>query len=411
MKVIQKFMGTLLAVCMAAQLLAVPAFATEEKPVYLALGDSISTGYRLPGYDKETVETNTTIRNFVNLIAERLGYELVNEAQDGLTTEGLATQLESGALDQDISRARLITITCGGNDMMQVLYGLTAGYYNENYGGDLTADDISTFFSQGNIPGKAVSTSDLFMSAYDVICGVEELDDEDEWTGAYLTCPAVQSPEFLAAINALSEGPAGTPGTLDRIMGYIREINPSAVVVLTTQYNPYTSLPDGLSGALKRQARDLYKAVDNCLAQLNPVILNNAEALGYIQVDIATTFKNSDDNLCNAYFTSADKYDLDIHPNALGHQKIAETITALALTPSVDTDLAAGSVTLSLTGSEAQAVAAFYDADGRMVGVASQKLTSTQSSHTLTATLKGAAVSAKVMLLHPKNLSLGFDVL
>ena len=47
MKMIQKLIRSVLALSMAVQLLAVPALAVEKSPVYLALGDSISTGYGL----------------------------------------------------------------------------------------------------------------------------------------------------------------------------------------------------------------------------------------------------------------------------------------------------------------------------------------------------------------------------
>ena len=72
----------------------------------------------------------------------------------------------------------------------------------------------------------------------------------------------------------------------------------------------------------------------------------------------------------------------------------------LAATPSItQANLSKGTVTISGTGVYTSAFAAFYNADGRMVGVAVQDLDPAQTQTTLSTKLNGTAVSAKVFLL------------
>ena len=59
MKLIHKLLRGVLAAAMLLQLSALPAFAAntlDEKPVYLALGDSITSGHGLSDDEKDFTE-------------------------------------------------------------------------------------------------------------------------------------------------------------------------------------------------------------------------------------------------------------------------------------------------------------------------------------------------------------------
>ncbi len=92
---------------------ALPTTVAAERPpaAYLAYGDSISSGYGL---------TNAASEGFTALVAVQNGYTLQNEAVAGYTSDDVYAQISGGAHDHAISQAAVITLTCGGNDLMGI---------------------------------------------------------------------------------------------------------------------------------------------------------------------------------------------------------------------------------------------------------------------------------------------------
>lgn len=112
-----------LLICVALCLTLLPATALAAGGTYLALGDSITTGYALG---------NTTVASpFAGQVQAMGGYaSLSNRAAEGETTQTLKDKLPG--LRSDIAGASLITITIGGNDLMDALYGYLVESYNTN---------------------------------------------------------------------------------------------------------------------------------------------------------------------------------------------------------------------------------------------------------------------------------------
>ena len=76
----KRILSTLLALCLALSLLPASALAAGgEQKSYVALGDSITTGYGLT--ENET--------GFAKQVADSNGYTLTNLAQDGATSTDL----------------------------------------------------------------------------------------------------------------------------------------------------------------------------------------------------------------------------------------------------------------------------------------------------------------------------------
>lgn len=245
---------------------SISAFA--EGGGYLALGDSISAGYNLTGghFDEEC---------FVSIFASRTGLSKTNAAVDGFTAPDVIELLRSGKYDGSIAAAEAVTLTIGGNDMMNVLYAKMG----ESRG--MSAEEMRYAFMNGNISGLS--------SAAGILAGVRETE------------------EFRQAMDRyISE--------LNQITGYIRNINQNAVIIVATQYNPYASF----TGMMKSKVS---KPVDGCIRELNSRIIENAQAGGYRVADVYTAFEKSNENLCNA---SQSPIVLDFHPNANGHAVIAE---------------------------------------------------------------------------------------
>ena len=139
----KRMLAVLLSIVMVLGMLPVTASAGEgENPVYLALGDSITTGYA-PGGKVDVP--------FADRVAEAQGYELTNLAEDGETSASLLTKLTSGAID--VTNTDLITITIGGNDLMGALYAYLAEEYVKANPDkqDFDADDVRDMLVAGDL--------------------------------------------------------------------------------------------------------------------------------------------------------------------------------------------------------------------------------------------------------------------
>ena len=286
----------------AAWMLAVglPARAVSS---YLALGDSITTGYQPGG-------THLADDAFAGLVASRLGLALDNRAVDGNTAAGIAAQLQGGTLDSAVAAASLITMTVGGNDTVAAFYAEVASKYNASYSPVLAASDV---------PGILSDSSDsrylaVMLSAYSVLT-----------SGTF-----TQSASFTNALASFTLN-------FTNIVAYLRRVNPSAPLVVETQYNPYQWLgSDSTSLAISN-------TFDAGVQELNAVISapSNGAGSAYRVADVYTAFAASSANLCCATGTS----NLDFHPNVAGHAVIAETmLEALDLVPSLTVNGAAVSV-------------------------------------------------------------------
>lgn len=268
-----------LALCLVLCLGVLPlgTLAADGAVSYLALGDSISTGFGL----------SDRSRGFAGLLAEEWNATLTNEAVDGHTSTNLLAKLKTGSLDRAIAAADVITITIGGNDITHAIYQVMADIYNSQVGGDKTVQEIIQDIGEGDV---AVLLP--IMMAMNNITG----------TAA-----------FQAALDTYEVNMFGTDGALD----YIRDRNSDAEIILLLQYDPYQSY------ASSSMLSTLYTSIDPAMVALNEVISQNARSGGYMVSDVYTAFRTDTRNLCNA---DPATMNLDVHPNAEGHAVIAETV-------------------------------------------------------------------------------------
>ena len=390
---IQKLIRSALALSMAVQLLAVPALAAEDAPVYLALGDSISTGYGLSAENQR----------FSSLVAANRGYKENNKAENGLTITDLADKMESGTYDAELAKADVITLTCGGNDMIKVMYHRVTELYNKGKAPEdqITAEDVPDIISGTS---EKVSQLTMINTAIDAIVG-----DEDKNIS-----PLATSEEFKSALEALDTA-------LEQMMNHIRSINPEAAVIIPTQYNPYMSFYE------KAIVKNAYVGIEACIPYLNTIITENAPLYGYVVTDVYGAFRavfdaDTDakkenykkDPLCNAYFRVPSDNDFDFHPNVKGHALIAETIlnTLNTLNRNLDetefslvsSNLNKGTVTVTGTGVYSSIAVAFYNSEEKMVGFDVKSLNGSETQTTLSAKLSGTAVKGKVFLFQRGSL-------
>lgn len=280
----RKFLAILLSLAMLFTLLP-PGATLAASPSYVALGDSITTGYGLA--EGETAFPTTVMNN--------VGATLTNLAADGETSASLLDKLtnESNEKYTDVTSAvqsaDMITLTIGGNDLMDALYAYLAEKYNEgkDESAQMTAEDIKALLanpSQNNI-----------ITLYFLI--------------NYL-------PDFqpTSAVTSFS-------GNLGNIISQIKAKNDDVLIVVATQYDPYERLD---ASGNSDQIGKIKAAFSSGVAALNRAIRtasNNEE--NFKVADVYTAFQNVEMNPCNA---SVSPLNLDFHPNAAGHGVIADVV-------------------------------------------------------------------------------------
>jgi len=292
----KRILSLLLTLCMALSLLPVSA-AAEEEELYLALGDSISAGYGISDADKR----------FTNIVAAERGYTLVNHAVNGNTVAGINDQFDTGELDEDIAAADFITVTVGGNDMLDPVFVRVAEQYNLINSPDVEPDGIIDFMTS---PSTGMTAKIMMFAAVNTVL-----------EGDKNNPPYAETEEFAKSLEALQD-------EIYEMIVYIRRLNTTANIVLTTQYHPYRTF-GALSSALNYR-------VDDCAMAFRKAVYESAEECGFLVADVYTAFKGRETELCNAKYVSYNNMDLDFHPNAAGHAVIAQTVLAVEL-PEVPT--------------------------------------------------------------------------
>ena len=218
----------------AAALTGLCVFATEPVlPSYVALGDSIASGYGL--YDVQT-------ECYTNLIAAEIGVNAANYANyavNGMTSGGLLNALDNISEGSEahvrLKNASLITVSIGSNDLLSKL------------------------------------------------------------SGALRTLPNGTDPASLASLEAtltseqkLAEFDAGVKSyetNLPLIYARLREFNKSTQIIMTEFYNPYQGMILG--------AFDFGALSDEYIARMNGILHDNREKTGYTIAAIYETVSAS----------------------------------------------------------------------------------------------------------------------
>ena len=240
---------------------------TKVPPKMMFLGDSIAAGYGLEGYKKDD---NYNCRSYSNILKEKYTAELgsecvhtmVNDAVSGYTSSDLIAQIQSGSLDSELKDADAVVISIGGNDLLGLLFDLASS---------LGINDFSSF----NI--KDID----FASAASALLGMGN--DADK---------ALE--QFSVNIDTISaELKKRTNGT----------------IFVQTLYDP-VEYYDNFAVITDFAAQKI--------AKLNSII-SEKSANGYKVIDVASDFKGRAGELTNIK-------KMDIHPNAAGHEVIAEDV-------------------------------------------------------------------------------------
>jgi lysophospholipase L1-like esterase len=98
---------------------------------YVALGSSMAAGPGIrPSADGAPFRAGRSARNYPHLVAEKLGFDLVDVTYSGATTANVLTESQHGAppqVDALDGSEDLVTVTIGGNDAGYVPLLMAAG--------------------------------------------------------------------------------------------------------------------------------------------------------------------------------------------------------------------------------------------------------------------------------------------
>ncbi len=105
----KKIISIILALVLCLSALTVTSSATDDKPFYLVLGDSIAYGSGLG---------NPTDACYGKIVADTNSYEYVNHSVPGHTTSNLIARLGQPEVVESVKKADIISISIGGNDFL-----------------------------------------------------------------------------------------------------------------------------------------------------------------------------------------------------------------------------------------------------------------------------------------------------
>lgn len=253
----------------------------------LVLGDSISTGYGLEGYNAKDDSKNYSTKSYANLLRDKYnlleGYK--NYAEDGFTSDDLIDNLKREKYDDSIKNSDYIIISIGGNDIIQYIYKCV--------GGALGLDDD---YDLSDIFKIDLTKPEVFKNILNFITTKE--------------CKKIEEETISEFKDNISE-----------TVKYIHSVNKDTRIIFQTVFNPVYNI---------KQIALFNSMVEDVIIQLNNTIKDNSSYTDendviinrYYYVDIYEAFNYDPSKYTNILQN-------DIHPNQEGHKVIAQKIDSL----------------------------------------------------------------------------------
>ena len=258
--------------------------AVVTTPEYVALGDSIATGYGLDGYNPHA--GIPPAGSYAQRVGSTLGLTTGSLAIDGLTSALLLEELSDPQAKAYLANAKVLTLSIGGDDILLPFLELVANKLNcdpSQIPGVLALTELS--MPQNLIPLNA-----------------------DDGSG-------------LKNNPTLNEAASRFAKNFQDIISVIKTAAPNAKIYVTNVYNPYEELSIG-SGP---DTLNFGEIANGYIQTLNSAFSSSSP--DYTLIDTYSAFSdslNSGTSLVNA---SLGESNFDPHPNAKGHEKIADMIT------------------------------------------------------------------------------------
>jgi len=299
---------------------------------YIAIGDSVSSGYGLPGYIGEPEGRHT------NLLFEKLeqaGYvdEYYNFATSGFTTTDLLNQLNNKSRSEKrlFRDARVVTINIGGNNILTPFLAYledlqsVAGFENLEVGVERTLsgawgiiyevaltivdEDATSPDAEGLRAGlEAILTGigTMIIGLGEIVIGSPEA--INIWRGAL---PPELEAMFAEGVQTFNE-------ELEEIISWLESNAPNATIIINTVHNPIPQEIMMISVPISNWSYAL-------ITYMNQTTLEKSQQRGFLVTDVNAYLSQ------RLYLTSFNinplvgPLSLDlVHPNEEGHRLIAE---------------------------------------------------------------------------------------
>lgn len=266
-----------------------PANAVKSTPTYVALGDSITTGYGLENFNNNDVSNKASAKSFVNKLGKRLGANTINLGVEGLDSTGLLSTVanpateEQKAVAENIKKADVITVSIGGNNLLLPLVTAIDGKLGEG----------KTIYTAGE---QDVSSAMINMFFDDT--ALTKLKDN-----------------LLAATVAFTgDEKAGKTGDFADIISTIKKLNPKAQIIVQTIYDPYKI-------SFTNMFSDVIKAMNA------KIIKDSANGKNYKVADVYSAFTKAKQGSILVNADSGKSY--DPHPTTKGQEVIYTVVAAV----------------------------------------------------------------------------------
>jgi lysophospholipase L1-like esterase len=246
----------------------------EDRLNYVALGDSITYGYKLPEGEK----------NFPTLLAENLDADYRNYAVVGQTSEELLTRLKNG--EYNLENADVITIGIGSNDLLKPFQAVLA--------------------QQLEIDSGKNAVEQLFLKYYkNPVSLAKEIVPIKE--------QLIDNPVFNTAVKKF------TSETFPEIIKEIKKQNPFAEIIVINIYNPYYNVKIPF-------IFNLGEICESYITEMNKIFENPED---FTVSDVYTYFKESGMTNVSLSLNEITEISIDPHPTAQGHMVIFSLINQL----------------------------------------------------------------------------------
>ena len=258
--------------------LPVSSVFASDKFEYVALGDSIASGFQ--PYEMSLKEGNYS--DLIKKYLEKSGKEvsLKNYAKPGQTTQDLKDQLK----DLDISKADIITLSIGSNNML----------------GAFTFAVLDIMGIENEMEAKE-TIKEMF---------------KDVKRGLISSFKEKMLAKKLKNANVLNCALIQLENELESVIDDVRAKNKDAVIIITNFYNPYAFVKElGL--------KHLYKYTNGMITKMNDILIKVSEKRDFLIADV--NFIGEDKSYLNINL-NAQCLLIDPHPNQKGHEAMSLVI-------------------------------------------------------------------------------------
>lgn len=289
----KKAISLFITMIMVISVIIVPVYAAPDTKKLVVLGDSISTGYGLDGYEKN--DGYSAKDSFANKLAKsaklKAGTSYQNFAIDGLTTTDLLTTLENEKIVTAIANANTVLISIGGNDFLGELVKVI---------GKALSDQASMLQLMG-------VTVDVSTNEKILLSLTQVLQKDTSGAIAKLFESTLTNPTTSTSLAGVAQSYGEN---VLKVVGAIKMTNQSAKIYIQDVYNPFSGVPEFAV---------LSNFADTIIGKANEAVAMASAEKGFTVIKASSIFSGKSAELTNMA-------NLDIHPNKKGHDEILKSV-------------------------------------------------------------------------------------